>query len=53
MVYGYQNQYNVAESYLRKAVEIDEKFLTGWKWKGIVNYERKEFELALNDFSEA
>ena len=27
MVYGYQNQYNVAESYLRKAVEIDEKFL--------------------------
>ena len=26
MVYGYQNQYNVSESYLRKAVEMTRNF---------------------------
>ncbi len=53
MVYGYQNQYNVAAKYLQKSVEIDEMFLTGWKWKGIVNYEMKKYEAALQDFSRA
>ena len=53
MVYGYQNKYDVALRYMSRAVEIDDKFLTGWKWRGIVNDELGDFETALSDFSTA
>ena len=53
MVYGYQTKYQVALRYMSQAVEIDDKYLTGWKWRGIVNDELGDFESALADFSAA
>ena len=53
MIYGYQNKYEVAHSYLTRAVEIDSKFLTGWKWRGIVNDEMGHRSEARSDFSAA
>ena len=52
MVYGYQNQYEIAHGYLSKALDLDPGFLTAWKWRGIVSYEMKNFEDAISDFSE-
>ena len=52
MVYGYQNQYEIAHGYLSKALDLDPGFLTAWKWRGIVSYEMKNFEDAVSDFSE-
>ena len=52
MVYGYQNQYEIAHGYLSQALELDSGFLTAWKWRGIVNYEMKEFLAARADFSQ-
>ena len=51
MVYGYQNQYETAHGYLSQALELDVGFLTAWKWRGIVNYEMKDFPAAIEDFS--
>ena len=51
MVYGYQNQYEIALGYLSQAIDLDPDFLTAWKWRGIVNYEMKNFEEAVEDFS--
>ena len=53
MVYGYQNKYQVAHEYLSRAIEIDNMFLNGWKWRAIVNDELGEFDAALKDFSQA
>jgi tetratricopeptide (TPR) repeat protein len=53
MVYGYQNKYQVAHRYLSKAVTIDDKYLTGWKWRAIVNDELGDTDAALADFSTA
>jgi len=51
MVYGYQNQYEIALGYLSQAIDLDPDFLTAWKWRGIVNYELKNFDEAVEDFS--
>jgi tetratricopeptide (TPR) repeat protein len=51
MVYGYQNSYDVSHSYLTQAVKIDDQYLTGWKWRGIINKERKQYKEALADYS--
>jgi len=53
MVYGYQNQYAIADRYLSRAVEIDQQFLTGWKWRGIVREEMGQYKEALADFDQA
>ena len=53
MVYGYQNKYEVSKRYLTRAISIDEKFLSGWKWRAIVNDELGVFDAALEDFSVA
>jgi len=53
MVYGYQNKYQVALRYLTQAIEIDELFLTGWKWRAIVHDELGFFDQSLADFSSA
>jgi len=53
MMYGYQNEYGVAENYLGKAVSIDEDYLTGWKWRGVVRAEQQNWEGALEDYSQA
>jgi len=53
MVYGYQNKYEVSKGYLTKALDIDEKFLTGWKWRAIVHDELGNLDNALQDFSSA
>jgi len=53
MVYGYQDRYGIAERYLSQALEIDELFLTAWKWRGIVREEMGEYAAALEDFTQA
>jgi len=53
MMYGYQNEYGVAENYLSKAVSLDDNFLTGWKWRGVVRAEQGNWEGALEDYSQA
>ena len=53
MAYGYQRKYKIAHSYLSRAIEIDPLFLTGWKWRAIVNDEMKAYDKSLDDFSEA
>lgn len=53
MVYGYQNQYEIAALYLDKAIAIDKTFLTAWKWHGIVRAEQGQYDDALKDFSSA
>lgn len=53
MVYGYQNRYAIAESYMSKALTIDKKFLTAWKWRAIVKEEQKNYDAALEDFNTA
>jgi|TARA_Y100000294_G_scaffold173972_1_gene191114 tetratricopeptide (TPR) repeat protein len=53
MVYGYQNKYQVSKRYLTRAISIDDKFLSGWKWRGIVNDELGLLDDALTDFSTA
>jgi tetratricopeptide (TPR) repeat protein len=50
MAYGYENRYDLARAYLKKSVELDEKYVTGWKWLGIVEDERGDYEAALTDF---
>lgn len=53
MVYGYQNKYQVSKRYLTRAIDIDDKFLSGWKWRAIVNDELGLFDESLSDFSAA
>jgi tetratricopeptide (TPR) repeat protein len=53
MVYGYQNEYGVAENYLSHAVALDDNFLTGWKWRGVVRAEQGKWAGALDDYSKA
>jgi len=53
MVYGYQNKYQIAHQYLSKAIKLDATFLTGHKWRGIMNDELGDKEKALDDFSHA
>jgi len=53
MMYGYQNEYGIAEVYLGKAVSIDQDYLTGWKWRGVVRAELEDWQGALDDYSEA
>lgn len=53
MVYGYQNQYEIAALYLDKAVELDKTFLTAWKWRGIIRVEQARYDDALKDFTQA
>jgi tetratricopeptide (TPR) repeat protein len=53
MVFGYQNQYSVSKEYLSKAIDIDDRFFTAWKWRGIVNDELGLYGEALTDFSSA
>ena len=53
MVFGYQSQYSIAKQYLTKALNLDDRFLTAWKWRGIVNDELGLYDDALMDFSSA
>ncbi len=53
MVFGYQSQYSIAKQYLTKALDLDDRFLTAWKWRGIVNDELGLYDDALMDFSSA
>ncbi len=53
MLYGYQNDYELSENYLSKAIALDDEYLTAWKWRGIVRSELKDMDGALTDFSEA
>ncbi len=53
MVYGYQNLYVIAHTYLNKAIEIDNKFLTAWEFRAIVNDEVGKYEDALADLNHA
>ena len=53
MVYGYQDRYEIAKLYLTKAKDLDNQFLTAWKWLGIVNNEMNNFDESLVAFGEA
>jgi tetratricopeptide (TPR) repeat protein len=53
MVYGYQDRYEIAKLYLTKSKDLDNKFLTAWKWLGIVNNEMGDFKEALFAFDKA
>ena len=53
MVYGYQNQYEIAALYLDKAIALDPLFLTAWKWRGIMRVEQELYDKALEDFTKA
>ena len=53
MVYGYQNQYEIATLYLDKAIALDKTFLTAWKWRGIMRVEQANYDPALEDFTKA
>jgi len=53
MVYGYQDRYEISKLYLTKAKDLDQQFLTAWKWLGIVNNEMKNFDESLVAFGKA
>jgi len=53
MVYGYQDRYEISALYLTKAKDLDNNFLTAWKWLGIVNNEMGNFKEALFAFDKA
>lgn len=53
MTYAYQNDYELAKVYLGKAIKLDERYLTGYKWRGIVNGEMKKNQEAVLDFNKA
>jgi len=53
MVYGYQNHYEIAKTYLSKSIMLDDKFLTGWKYRAIMNDELGNYQEALNDLNKA
>ena len=53
MAYGYEDNYPIAKVWMEKAVALDDGFLTGHKWSGIISGEMKDFAGAIECFGKA
>ena len=53
MSYGYQDNYDVALTYMSKAVELSEDYLTARNWRALVLFEMKRFEEAAEEYGKA
>ena len=53
MFYGYEDNYAVAKVWFDKAIAMDINFLEGYKWRGVVNWEMKDYKAALADYAKA
>lgn len=53
MSYGYQDNYDVALTYMNKAVELSGDYLTARSWRALVLFEMKRFKEAAEEYGEA
>ena len=53
MSYGYQDKYDVALTYMDKAIALDEDYLTARKWRAVILFEMKRFQEAADEYSAA
>ncbi len=51
--YVYELNYGVGKMWFDKAIELDDSYLTAYKWRGILNVEMGEYEGAVQDFNAA
>lgn len=53
MSYGYQDRYDVALTYMDKAIELSKDYLTARNWRALVLFEMKRFSEAAEAYSGA
>ncbi len=53
MSYGYEDKYDIALTYMNKAVALSADYLTARNWKALVLFEMKRFEEAVAEYTEA
>lgn len=53
MSYGYEDRYDVALTYMDKAIALSEDYLTARNWKALVLFEMKRYEEAIQAYSAA
>ncbi|MBR7137980.1 MAG: tetratricopeptide repeat protein [Lentisphaeria bacterium] len=53
MSYGFQDRYDVALTYMNKAIELSKDYLTARNWRALVLFEMKRFNEAAEAYSEA
>lgn len=53
MSYGYEDRYDVALTYMDKAIALSEDYLTAQNWKALVLFEMKRYEEAIQAYSAA
>lgn len=53
MSYGYEDRYDVALTYMDKAVNLDDNYLTAHNWRALVLFEMKRFAEAAAAYSKA
>ena len=53
MSYGYQDRYDVALTYMDKAVALEPNYLTARNWRALILFEMKRFEEAVEEYGNA
>ena len=53
MSYGFEDRYDVALTYMNKAVDLDNDYLTVHNWRALVLFEMKRFEESVAAYSRA
>ena len=53
MSYGYEDRYDVALTYMDKAIAISEDYLTAQNWRALVLFEMKRYSEAAEGYSKA
>ena len=53
MSYGYEDRYDVALTYMDKAIDLDNGYLTVHNWRALVLFEMKRFNEAVAAYSQA
>lgn len=51
--YAYELNFGVAKMWLDKAIQLDEDYLSAYKYRGMINTEMKDYESAVTDFNAA
>lgn len=53
MSYGYEDRYDVALTYMDKALALSDDYLTALNWKALILFELKRYEEAIQTYSKA
>ena len=53
MSYGFEDRYDVALTYMDKALAVSKDYLTAHQWKALVLFEMKRYDEAIVSYSEA